>query len=312
MAEQVMDMVDMMQTPRGQQDLTDFNWGGEDLSGCPSRDQAGRDSSAGGGVCGLLKGVFGAGLEAQAGSDVGAGASGAAAPEASTSPMGSDSRMSGVEGCAHAHGASAPQQAPRPPTARSQKEGMPSVQRSQSPDMKHMGLRHSIQATKLVLAQSRCSTLRQSLPNVHEAAQDMMSQSRALRSTHVSVSGAKRKAASVGGATGVHEGGGGGITGACPSVSRSVRSSTGKGLSGAAGSARSSGTGGSDGLTGMCGAQAEGGSARSSRRQSAEHTSPEKSELQGVLLGGSVVAARHLRSTCALLLRVHSFKLRLA
>jgi len=62
MAEQVMDMVDMMQTPKGLQDVSGFNWGGEDLEGLGGADLAGANRASSG-ACGLLKGVLGSGLD---------------------------------------------------------------------------------------------------------------------------------------------------------------------------------------------------------------------------------------------------------
>lgn len=135
MAEQVMDMVDMMQTPRGFQDTSGFNWGGEDLEGPASNQPAS--------VCGLLKGVLGGGLED--------------GPKSAQSvDVSSPTHSTSQDSCVAAE-SSASQALP----AASQKpeDSMPSVTRSQSPDLraKRMNLRDSIQATKLVLAESRTS-----------------------------------------------------------------------------------------------------------------------------------------------------------
>jgi len=269
MAEQVMDMVDMMQTPKGQQDLAGFNWGGEDLEGPAGSDQNGRASS---GLCGLLKGVLGGGLDDGAkGNPQTTGVIGAGSDvEASSSPRVRGSRVSQSSA-----GANSSQL--QPPTTGKPQESVPEVQRSQSPDMRNMGLRHSIQATKLVMAQSRSSgILRQSsTPEVRVgvAGEEVSSKSSSgapRASSSGNAVGSKRKAAAGNSATFSREG----IKSASPS--RSLRSSTGKGLTGALGSARSSSNGGSEGSKGANVAAAEGNSSMRSSRNGSAVTSTEQ------------------------------------
>lgn len=148
MAEQVMDMVDMMQTPRGFQDLSEFNWGGEDLQGLS-------DLNGGSSMGGMQKGAQGGGLEiGPKGVSSGAKGGTGGAPGAQG------------EGDAESSLTASGQQALPPRSSFAQPQQgeagsgvVPSVQRSQSPDIRNMGLRRSIQATKLVLAQSRTSGL---------------------------------------------------------------------------------------------------------------------------------------------------------